>query len=443
VAPEPQRWDRVEEIFHQALEQSPEVREEWLNRTCAGNPGLRDEVASLLESDSAARDGFVGAKVQQAVMELGHDAAHVMEGRHIGPYRLIREIGHGGMGSVYLAARADEQYESKVAIKLVRPGLDTDFILRRFRRERQILARLEHPNITRLFDGGTIDEGIPYLVMEYIDGAWITRHAAEKRLSTEARIRLFLPVCAAVEYAHRNFIVHRDLKPGNILIDPSGAPKLLDFGISKLLHSDQPEPMHTQGVGMMTPDYASPEQILGEPITIASDVYSLGAVLYELLSGGRPHRIEQCTPLALERAICLDPVTRPSTAAAPDRTLARRLKGDLDNIILRAMQKEPGRRYASVEHLADDLQRYLEHRPVAARPDSLAYHAAKFIRRNRVAVSLVILAAAAILAGAAVAVQQARMAHDRFQDVRKLATTFVFDVEEAAATFPGPRTCGN
>jgi serine/threonine protein kinase len=428
----------VEEIFHQALEQPPDQRDRWLESACADDPELRAEVSSLLESDNAARGGFVGARVRQSVRELGEAEASkfAMEGRQIGPYRLIREIGRGGMGSVYLAVRADEQYESEVAIKLVRLGLDTDFILRRFRRERQILARLEHPNISRMFDGGTTDDGIPYLVMEYIEGVWITRYAAERRLSLEDRIRLCMPVCAAVDYAHRNFIVHRDLKPGNILIDRNGTPKLLDFGISKLLHADQPGSANTEGVGMMTPDYASPEQILGEPITIASDVYSLGAVLYELLTGARPHQIEKCTPLALERAICLDPVAPPSSAAR-DGALARRLKGDLDNIILRAMQKEPERRYASVEHLAEDLRRYLEHRPVAARPDSLTYRAGKFIRRNLVAVTVSAVAAAAVLVGSAVAVREARLADERFQDARKLAATFVFDVDEAARGIPG------
>jgi len=438
VAPSPQRWERVEEIFHEALAQPPESLDEWLDRTCAGDSALRSEVVSLLESDSAARHGFVGAKVQNALLDLMADEApkSAMEGRRIGSWRLVREIGRGGMGAVYLAARADQQYESNVAVKLVRPGLDTDFMLRRFRRERQILARLDHPNITRLFDGGATEEGIPYLVMEYIEGAWITRYVVEHRLSIEDRIRLCLPVCAAVGYAHRNFIVHRDLKPANILIDRNGTPKLLDFGISKLLQADPEEPANTQGVGPLTPEYASPEQIQGAPVTIASDVYSLGAVMYELLTGVRPHKIESGSALDLQRAICQEPVTPPSKAAT-DRAVARRLQGDLDNILLRAMQKEPSRRYVSAEHFADDLRRWLEHRPVVARPDSPGYRASKFIRRNRVVVALSTLAAAAVVAGAAISVREARIANERFQDVRKLATTFVFDVEEAASDLPG------
>jgi tetratricopeptide (TPR) repeat protein len=341
------------------------------------------------------------------------------------------------MGAVYLAARDDEHYESEVAIKLVQPGLDTDFVLRRFRRERQILARLQHPNIAKLFDGGTAEDGTPYLVMEYIAGSWITKYATEKNLSTEQRLRLFLPVCAAVEYAHRHFIVHRDLKPGNILIDSSGVPKLLDFGISKLLHSAQNDPADTQGIGMMTPDYASPEQILGNPVTVMSDVYSLGAVLYELLTGARPHRIDQCTPLALERAICIDQTVPPSVTVRSNPPLARRLAGDLDNIVLRAMQKEPDRRYPSVEHLADDIRRHLDHLPVAARRDSLAYRAGKFIRRNRLAVALGSMVAASLIAGAFISIREARIATQHGEDVRTLATTFVFDVEKAARELPG------
>jgi tetratricopeptide (TPR) repeat protein len=428
----------VEEIFHLALEQPPESREQWLDQTCAGDLALRSEVVSLLESDSAARMGFLGAKVQSAFRDLlaGESLKSAMEGRRIGSWRLIREIGRGGMGAVYLAARADQQYESSVAIKLLRPGFDTDSMLARFRRERQILARLDHPNITRLFDGGATEEGIPYFVMEYIEGAWITRYAAGNHLSIEERIRLCLPVCSAVEYAHRNFIVHRDLKPANILIDPRGVPKLLDFGISKLLQADPEQPANTQGGGMLTPEYASPEQILGEPVTIASDVYSLGAVIYELLVGARPHKGDGGSALDLPRAICEDPIPPPSRAAA-DRAVAKRLRGDLDNIVLCALQRDPARRYVSVERLSGDLRNYLEHRPVAARPDSLGYRASKFIRRNRVAVLLATLAAAAALGGAAMTWREARIANARFQDVRKLATTFVFDVEQAARDLPG------
>jgi tetratricopeptide (TPR) repeat protein len=435
--PGPDRWRRVEEVFHQALERPESERSSWLQSVCGDDAALRSEVLSLLESDRAAAGAFVGAKVERAVIQFRDATRPTMEGRRLGPYRLIRELGRGGMGAVYLAERSDEQYESEVAIQVVRPGLDTDFILKRFRRERQILASLQHPNIARLLDGGTAEDGTPYLVMEFIRGAWITKYAAAKRLAVEERLRMFLPVCAAVEHAHQHFVVHRDLKPGNILIDQTGIPKLLDFGVSKLLHANSGDATEPFGMAMMTPEYASPEQIVGDPVTVASDVYSLGAVLYELLSGARPHRIDQCTPFALERAICIEAVVPPSAAAQEDRALARRLTGDLDAVVLRAMEKQPERRYQSVEQMAADIRRHLEHRPVTARPGSFAYRADKFVRRNRLAVGLGTLVAASLIGGTMAAVHEARIANARFNDVRKLATTFVFDVEQAARDLPG------
>jgi eukaryotic-like serine/threonine-protein kinase len=392
------KWEQVQQVFLAVADLLPSEQAALLGEMCKGDPVLRTEVESLLRADTTSESVFASA-FATAVKE---EAASLLdssklEGSRIGPYRLIREIGRGGMGSVYLAARADEQYESNVAIKLVRAGLDTDFVLRRFRGERQILARLQHPNIGRLLDGGTTENEVPYLVMEYVHGSRITAYAAEHRLSVEKRIRLFLPVCSAVEYAHRAFIVHRDLKPGNILIDATGTPKLLDFGISKLLYCQASDAVDMPDVAMATPDYASPEQIMGDPVTPASDVYSLGAVLYELLTGARPHRIGQTTPLELERAICLNPVTHPSQAVRHDRLLARRLAGDLDAIILCAMRKDPEQRYASVERLARDLQCFLDQRPVSARADSFGYRTAKFIQRNRVPIALAGAVAAPVL----------------------------------------------
>lgn len=378
------KWDQVQQVFLAVADLPPSEQIARLQEMCHGDPLLRTEVESLLRADTTSESvfasGFTTAVKKEAASLL--DGSR-LEGLRIGPYRLIREIGRGGMGSVYLAARADEQYESNVAIKLVRAGFDTDFVLRRFRGERQILARLQHPNIGRLLDGGTTENETPYLVMEYIQGSRITTYAAEHRLSVEERIRLFLPVCSAVEYAHRAFIVHRDLKPGNILVDTSGTPKLLDFGISKLLYCEVPEAFDMHDLHMVTPDYASPEQIGGGPVTPASDVYSLGVVLYELLTGQRPYRITHSTPQELERAICLNPIALPSKTIQNDRALTRRLSGDLDAIVLCAMGKNPQERYASVERLAGDLQRYLECRPVSARPDSLGYRTAKFIQRHR------------------------------------------------------------
>jgi len=397
-------WDRVQEIFLAVADLVPAERAAALERLCAGDAALRAEVESLIQAEGGDAGHLQTAiRTEAAALVEGPDR----KGRRVGAYRLIREIGRGGMGTVYLAVRADEQYESEAAIKLVRPGFDTDFIFRRFRRERQILATMQHPNIARLLDAGTTEDHLPYLVMEYVKGSWITDYAESHRLTVESRVRLFLPVCAAVAYAHRAFIVHRDLKPANILIDAAGTPKLLDFGISKLLVAGG-EAAETQGERLMTPDYASPEQIVGDPVTVASDVYSLGAVLYELLTGVKPHKIDASSPLALERAICLEPIVPPSVAVRDRTALSRRLSGDLDNIILCAMRKEPERRYASVEHLADDLKRHLEYRRVLARPDSPAYRASRFFRRNRLALALAGSAATVTASIAVVATWQAR-----------------------------------
>jgi hypothetical protein len=383
------KWDQVERVFLAVADLPPSQQAALLEEMCEGDLELRTEVESMLRADTTSESVFASVFATAVKKEAASflDPSR-LEGSRIGSYRLIHEIGRGGMGSVYLAARADEQYESNVAIKLVRAGYDTDFVLRRFRGERQILARLQHPNIGRLLDGGTTKSGIPYLVMEYVQGSRITAYATEHRLSVEERVRLFLPVCSAVEYAHRAFIVHRDLKPGNILVDTTGTPKLLDFGISKLLHCEVPDAVDAQDVPMATPDYASPEQIVGGPVTPASDIYSLGVVLYELLTGVRPHRIHHATPEEVERAICLTPVPCASEAVRNDRALARRLAGDLDAMILCAMRKDPLERYASVEHFATDLQRYLEQKAVSARPASFGYRTAKFIRRNRASVAL-------------------------------------------------------
>jgi tRNA A-37 threonylcarbamoyl transferase component Bud32 len=260
-------WEQIQRIFLAVADLAPSERNAVLEQMCRGETALRAEVESLLLTDLTSETAF-GAAFADAIQTEAKSLLDTsrIEGKRLGAYRVIREIGRGGMGSVYLAQRADDQYESDVAIKVVRPGLDTDFILRRFRRERQILARLQHPNIARLFDGGT-EKNTPYLVMEYVQGARITKYSEDRRLRVEDRVRLFLPVCSAVEYAHRAFIVHRDLKPGNILVDTTGTPKLLDFGLSKLLHSEPPDLGDPQEAVMATLDYASPEQIVGDPVT--------------------------------------------------------------------------------------------------------------------------------------------------------------------------------
>jgi eukaryotic-like serine/threonine-protein kinase len=346
------------------------------------------------------------------------------------------------MGTVYLATRADAAYEKSVAIKLVRRGMDTDFILSRFRRERQILASLEHPNIARLLDGGATDDGLPYLVMEYVKGVTITEYARDHDLSVEQRLRLFLQVFDAVEYAHGNFVVHRDLKPGNILVDEKGTPKLLDFGISKLLVFDgggvSTETI-SHGMRMLTPDYASPEQIRGEPITAAADIYSLGAILFELLTDSKPHRFPDTTPQAVEQTICETAIPRPSDAAraAGRQNVWRKLHGDLDNIVLLAMRKEPKRRYASVRDFGSDIRAYLEFKPVSARSDRITYRTQKFIRRNWGAVGAIAALIVVLLAGVWMARREARIARMHFDQVRRLANTFVTDVHDEIRNLPG------
>ncbi|TAK93742.1 serine/threonine protein kinase, partial [Patescibacteria group bacterium] len=302
----------------------------------------------------------------------------------IGPYRLVSEIGHGGMGTVYLAER-DGDFHQRVAIKVVRGLLGADG-LRRFRVERQILASLQHPGIAGLLDGGTTPEGMPYLVMEHIEGVRIDDYCDARHLTLAQRVTLFCRVCDAVSAAHRSLVVHRDLKPSNILITADGTPKLLDFGIAKLLTDDDADPLlvTSPSVRALTPEYASPEQIRGLPITTATDVYSLGVLLFELLTGERPHRLGTRTAAELERVICGQEARRPS--AFVEKRLARELEGDLDTIALAALRKESSRRYQSVEQLADDLRRYLDGRPVLARPSTWSYRARRFVQRHRAAV---------------------------------------------------------
>jgi eukaryotic-like serine/threonine-protein kinase len=369
--------------------------------------------------------------------------------RRIGAYRVVRELGHGGMGTVYLAARADDQYQKQVAIKTIR-GLDSEEILRHFRRERQILAALDHPNIARLLDGGSTEDGLPYFVMERVEGEPIDLFCDERRLSVHERLRLFQGVCAAVQYAHQNLVVHRDLKPKNILVDAHGVPKLLDFGIAKLLNAEISGGAATGTALAMTPEYASPEQMRGQSITTATDVYSLGVVLYELLTGHRPYGREARNSLELARAVCEEEPERPSTSVgrterrtlpsgsvqsttpeSASRTregtpekLRRRLRGDLDNIVLMALRKEPQRRYRSVEALSEDIRRFLEGRPVTAHKATVWYRTSKFVKRNAVGVGA---AAALFLLAVGFAgvtsVQSRRVARERDRANREAATS--------------------
>jgi tetratricopeptide (TPR) repeat protein/tRNA A-37 threonylcarbamoyl transferase component Bud32 len=433
----PEQWRKVGEVFHGALDTAAEERTAWLDRQCAGDDSVRREVLSLLENDRAASQGSIEKRVKSAVVSFYQGDESGRAGQRVGHYRLVREIGRGGMGSVFLAERDDEQYKSRVAIKLVRRGMDTEFILKRFRRERQILAQLQHPNIAALLDGGTTDDGLPYFVMEHVEGTKVTEYCDAHDLTIRQRVELFLHVCAAVEYAHSQFVVHRDLKPGNILVDAGGRPKLLDFGVCKVLQSRAGSGETVDfSVRMLTPEYASPEQILGDPITVGSDIYSLAAVLYELLTAAKPHRLEKLTPMAIERVICEEDVIRPS-AAAKTKALARRIAGDLDTILLRALEKDPRQRYASVEQFSEDLRRHLTHQPVRARSNTLVYRARKFLRRQRTAVAAFTAVIATLAAGITVSLREAKTARDNLLEVHRLASIFVFDAYDAIRDLPG------
>ncbi len=357
----------------------------------------------------------------------------------VGDYRILHPIGCGGMGAVYLAERADRAFEKKVAIKILKRGTDTAEVLRRFRRERQILAQLDHPNIARLVDAGTTADGLPFFVMEFIEGERLTDFVWARALPLKERLQLFGKICAAVQFAHQNLVVHRDLKPSNILVTADGEPKLLDFGIAKLLGTgDEAWEATLAGDERLTPGYASPEQVRGDAVTTVSDVYALGALLYEILAGRPTHRFARTRPTATEmnRVICDEEPLRPSLAAR-DADMRRQLRGDLDTIILRALSKLPARRYSSAGTLADDLRRYLEGRPVRARRDTTGYRTCKFLSRNKAAVAAAAVLVAALLGGSATTLWQARRAERRFADVRRLANSMMIEFHDSIKDIPG------
>lgn len=437
----PERWLQVKEIFHVAAELAPESRAAFLQERCGGDAEMLCELQLLLESHEEAETFIERPALASASEILSTKESELWTGRQIGQYRVVRGIGRGGMGVVLLAVRADDQFRKQVAIKLLRRGMDTEDLLRRFRNERQILASLEHPNIARLIDGGMTEDGLPYFVIEYVEGAPLDKYADEHRLSTSERLQLFRRVCAAVQYAHQNLVVHRDLKPSNILVASTGDPKLLDFGIAKILHPEfsnlATAPTRTD-LRVMTPDYASPEQIRGEKLMTTSDVYSLGVVLYELLTGHRPYRAANIPPYELARTICEQEPAKPSAAAVfnvevvtndetgprttitsdavssfrgttPEK-LRSQLAGDLDNIILMAMRKEADRRYASAAQLSEDIERHLEGLPVLARPNTFHYRATKFIKRNHLGVAAASLIVVSLMGGIIATLWQAQAA---------------------------------
>ena len=470
------RWQRLNEIFHAALALDPGKRPEFVAQTCVDDDSLRLEAEAILRAhERTERD--TGA-IERLALALDEPEPPSLTGLRLGPYRVSEEIGRGGMGSVWAADRVDGEFVQHVAIKVIKRGMDTAQVLERFRAERQILASFDHPNIAQLIDGGTTPDGLPYFVMEYIEGRPIDEYADDRHLSVDERLGLFLQVCDAVSYAHQHLIVHRDIKPQNILVTASGVPKLLDFGTAKALQEagDQQGAYTLAGFHALTPDYASPEQFEGRPTTTQTDVYSLGVVLYELLTGRSPYQPRTWRAWDVSASVLSADVVRPSTAidSPPHETSTRRralpvadravataagsiarlrgqLRGDLDAIVLAALRKDPTRRYASVEQFAGDIRRYRNGLPVRARPDGPWYRVGKFVRRNTATVTAGALVAVALVAGAIAtswqareARVQARLAQDaqaraerRFAEVRKLANALLFEYHDAIRELPG------
>ncbi len=467
---QPERWAEIKRIFHAALDLSAEERAPFLARECSHDPSLRMEVESLLASYQEAGDAMEHPAEWRSAG--GSERDPWLE-RKIGPYQPVARIGQGGMGVVYRGVRLDDHFLKQVAIKVLRGGPIGSSQVRRFKSERQILASFDHPNITRLLDAGTTEDGHPFLVMECVDGTRIDEYCDAHRLNTIERVKLLRQVCDAVQYAHQRLVVHRDLKPANILVTEDGLPKLLDFGIAKLLEPElffQTTELTGTAVRLMTPEYASPEQIRGELVTAASDVYSLGVVLYRLLTGHSPHRISSLSPAEMAQVISEREPDKPSiavgrteAATAPDGSsvmltpesvsltregqpalLRRRLAGDLDNIVLKALQKDPARRYGSAEQLSNDLGRYLDGLPVLARKDTIRYRTVKFVRRHRMGVAAAALLVVTLVAGvittswqAYAARRQRARAERALHDVRQLANSLIFDVDSAIADVRG------
>jgi len=403
-------WERVQSLFHYAVNLHPLERAAFIEEQTSNEPLIRKRLLALLASDTDKRTSALSRAVGSALVELIQGQTSDLVGQLIGSYRLVSVLGQGGTGTVYLAERADRQYSAEVAVKIVDVSALQIGLGGRFRAERQILANLNHPNIARLFDAGETDSGQPYLVMEYVCGEPVDQYCDSHRLDLRQRLQLFADICSAVQYAHQNLIVHRDLKPANILVTEDGSPKLLDFGIAKLLHSEQSGPLpHLTRVAdrLLTPEYASPEQILGGIVTTSSDVYSLGVVLYELVCGLRPYRLPlSASQLELERTICLSDPEKPSVAVthaaacsdlsieeiADARSLSaerlrRQLCGDIDAIVMRALRKEPQHRYGSVEQLVADIRRHLNSEPVHARQGNWLYYSQRFARRHTAGVA--------------------------------------------------------
>ncbi|MEM7432233.1 MAG: serine/threonine-protein kinase [Pseudomonadota bacterium] len=434
-------WITLDAAFAKATSLKGAERDEMLADFARENPNLEQQLLELLAAD-ARGDQKIANPIARSARNLAEQSVDHWEGRTVGAWTVTQRIADGGMGSVFLAERSDDEYQQVAALKVMAGQLLAKDAVARFRSERQILASLNHSNIAKLIDGGTTDDNLPFLVLEYVDGLPIDRYCDENRLAIPDRLRLFRRVCAAVDYAHRNLIVHRDLKPSNILVDPNGDPKLLDFGIAKLLEAGSEHATVTrQGVLLLTPEYASPEQVRGESPTVVTDVYALGVLLYRILTGRSPYGSDLTSRQQIEHAIVETEPKRPSTVvsggndtsgrSASAQQLQKRLTGDLDNIVLKALQKDPDRRYASAALFADDVDRYLAHRPVSARADSIGYRMRKFVRRNRLAVTsagVFLLSIAALSSFYAVRITQERDLAQQERATAEEVTNFLVDI---------------
>jgi tRNA A-37 threonylcarbamoyl transferase component Bud32/tetratricopeptide (TPR) repeat protein len=446
------RWQRVKELFCAALESDADSRVAFLNEACAGDAGLRAEVDSLLRAHDTTGD-FIETPAAHAALGIAADAEPpTWIGRRVGDYRLVEEVGRGGMSEVYKAVRDDDEYRKDVAVKVLRKGYDTRSFLRRFKVEIQILATLDHPNIARLLDAGSTEEGLPYLVMDYIKGRPIDDYCSFQRLGIAQRLELFRALCGAVQYVHQHLMVHGDLKCSNVLVSDNGTVKLLDFGIARLLNPspaiNMPDPKLTMLLAL-TPEYASPEQVRGGPITTASDVYSLGVVLYRLLAGVLPYRLKgefsyELATQILEREAILPSVAAKAHENGETAGFSRQLRGDLDNIVLMALEKDPAKRYPFVDRFDDDIRRHVEGFPVTARSAGYFYQLGKFAGRHKAGIAAVALLLVTLIAGIAATGWQAHIAglereraERHFNEVRKLANVFMFDIHGAIADLPG------
>lgn len=454
---DPTQWAKISDILEAVLEKDENDRSAYLTQVCGNDTDLRQEIESLLSyQDTVENDVFENNQVNSLSILNNELLSNNLIGKQIGKYKLTKLLGEGGMGAVFLAERTDGEFEQEVAVKLLKQGFVSQISLNRFVSERQILARLHHRFIAQLLDGGTTNESLPYLVMEYIEGLPFLEYCNKYNLELKERLELFQKICSAVQYAHQHLVIHRDLKPSNILVTDDGEPKLLDFGISKLISTDESGAKTQTEFQAMTPGYASPEQLKGETISTATDVYSLGVILYELLTGKLPFKANPNNFSEIIKAVTETEPIRPSsvvnnhseTNKNPNFHISpstfRNLKGDLDNIILMALRKEPERRYSSVDELNNDISNYLNELPVSARPNTFSYRASKFFLRNKTASIVGLLLALSLIIGivattwqAIEARQERDRAEKRFQDVRKLSNSILFEITPKIERLPG------